>query len=128
MESLFYDEILSEANNRGIFYIQCMNPLAPDQTEAMIFPDIKLCFISAHAVPAFHGTIRTIHLDSYLENKCKNEYKQREKFEKELMDAAYEQLARAKQYHDELERFYRPALDTNALNSYTETVLKQIFA
>jgi len=127
LETLFFDEILLEANSRSIFYIQCLNPLSPEHTEAIIFPDIKLCFIAAKSVPVFHGKTRTIHLDTYLESSQKNESKQRDKFIQQLMDAAFTQLSRAKQYHDELEQCYRPALNVQALNEYCDSVLNHLF-
>ena len=127
LESLFFHEIIKEATERCIFHIKCPDPLSPEQTEAVIFPDIGLCFASAQAAPSFQGKVRTIHLDSYLEDIHKPEYKQREKLKQQLMDAAYHQLARAKQYHDELERYYRPALDVDALNAYTESVIQKLF-
>ena len=127
LESLFFDEIIAEATARGVFHIQCLDPLSPERTEAVIFPDIRLCFADSQAVPSFEGKARTIHLDSYLEDKEKAEYKQYEKLKQQLMEAAYKQLSRAKQYHDELEQYYRPALDVDALDTYTQSVIDDLF-
>ena len=128
LDTFFFDEIKKEAAERGIFYIQCLSPLSPELTEAVIFPDIRLCFASSQASPSFHGTVRTIHLDAYVEDFNKADYKAHEKLKLQLMDAAYKQLSRAKQFHDELERYYRPALDVDALNEYTESVIKELFS
>lgn len=126
LESLFFDEIIVEATNRGVFHIQCLDPLSPEQTEAVIFPDIRLCFAASQALPSFQGKVRTIHLDSYLEDREKSEYKQYEKLKQQLMEAAYKQLSRAKHYHDELEQYYRPALDVDALDIYTQAVISDL--
>ena len=127
LDSIFFDEILKSAEERKILYIRCLSPLSPEHTETVIFPDIRLCFASSQAVLSFHGSQRTIHLDSYLDDMNKNEYKQREKLNQQLMNAAYKQLSRAKQFHDELERYYRPALNVDALNDYTQSVIHKLF-
>lgn len=127
LDALFFEEIIGEATERGIFHIQCPDPLSPERIEAVLFPDIKLCFATSQAVPSFHGKIRTIHLDAYADAIDKSEYKQHEKFKQQLMEAAYKQLSRAKQYHDELERYYRPALNVDALDAYTQTVIHELF-
>ena len=37
-------------------------------------------------------------------------------------------LARAKEYHDELERAYNPYVDFDALDAFTDETIKKLFA
>ena len=37
-------------------------------------------------------------------------------------------LARAKEYHDELERAYNPHVDFAALDAFTDEVIEKLFA
>ena len=127
LEQIFFQEVLAEVNKQHLFYILCPSPLNPLQTEAILFPQLKLCFCIELSTSGFTGTIRTIHLDTSVENIEKAEIKTNEKLYREVMDAATLQLYRAKQYHDELESYYRPALDINALNAYTDSVIRSLF-
>ena len=125
LDSIFFEEILKEANRRKIHYILCPSPLNPQQTESVLFPSLRLCFSASK--PEFSGKVWTIHLDSYLNVIDKAELKKREKLLHPLMDTAVFHLSQAKQLHDQLESCYRPALDTEALNRYTDQVLDRLF-
>ena len=127
LEQIFFSEILSELTENGGYYIHCPAPLCPDFTEAVILPEERLCFIASKCTPAFHGMIRTIHLDSYLPTLGKQEYASRENLTQQLTDAAVSQLRSAKKLHDDLECCYRPALNTDALDDYTALVISQLF-
>ena len=127
LENIFFQEILHELHSRHLPCIIAPNPLCPDQIEAIILPQENLGFFAAYAVPPFHVIVRTIHLDNYLSETDRHAQKQRQQTLKNLMQLAYAELSKAKSLHDRLESFYRPALDTDALNRYTESVLKKIF-
>lgn len=128
LEALFFDEILTVIAQQQVPCIICPNPLCPDLIEAVLLPEQGLCFIASNTVPEFAGKVRIIHLDAYLDDIRKNEYKQREKLIQQLIDSAYIHLIQAKVLHDELETYYRPALDVDALNAYTEAVIVQLFS
>lgn len=127
LESIFFEEILAEVQQHETDYIICCNPLSPDHVEAVILPAQHLCFIATHVQPEFTGIIRTIHLDAYLEQTNKQDFKPLETLRGDLLKAAYIQLSQAKKYHDRLETYYRPALQVDALNAYTENVITNLF-
>lgn len=127
LEEIFFREILSEIENHGASCILCPSPLCPDLIDAVILPIEKLCFVSSNATPIFNGIIRTIHLDSYLPEIDRRECKKRETLYSSLIDAALAELKKAKHLHDELEAYYKPALDTQSLNEYTESVIHTLF-
>ena len=127
LERLYFEELLCEANNRGVYYIECPNPLSPEHTEAILFPSLRLGFAVPQIASQYKGLARTIHLDSHVEIEEKAEHRQNQKLKQQLLDAAYAQLSLAKHYHDKLEEYYRPALDVDALNQYTATVIEHLF-
>lgn len=126
LEQLFFEEIIAEVQTQQVSAVICPNPLCPNQTEAVILPEQKLCFISDQAAPEFAGKVRTIHLDTYMEEVSKADYKSREKQIQQLLDISYSHLAQAKALHDELETYYRPALDVDALNEFTLSVIDSL--
>ena len=128
LENMFLQEILREIKKRSVPCIVAPNPLCPEIIEAIILPTEGLGFFAAYALPPFNGPLRTIHLDSYLPNSHRKTQKQKQQILNHLMQCAYAELDTAKALHDKLEHCYRPALDTQALNQYTESVIKNIFA
>lgn len=125
LEQVFFEEILCEANKRHIFYILCPSPLNPHIIESILFPQLKLCFTAYDY--DFRGKKNTLHLDSHIEELDKKELKKKEKLRCQLMDTAVSHLSEAKQLHDRLESYYRPALDTDALNDFTTRTLDSLF-
>ena len=60
--------------------------------------------------------------------KARGELKRRDKLVRELTGEAVHWLARAKEYHDELERAYNPYVDFDALDAFTDETIKKLFA
>ena len=128
LENIFFHEILQEITLRKIPCIISPNPLCPDMIEAILLPQDGLGFFASYAVPEFRGIVRTIHLDSYLSIKDHHPLKQKQQILHTLMARAYDELANAKALHDQLEVYYRPALDTKALNQYTDDAISKLFS
>ncbi len=126
VEQLFFREIVAEIRKQQASAVVCPNPLCPERIEAVLLPEQGLCFLTADALPNFSGKIRTLHLDSYLTDAPKADYKPREKQIQQLLRLSYDRLAQAKALHDRLEAYYRPALDVEALDRYTNHVLETI--
>lgn len=127
LEQLFFDAILQKISVTDVCCIQCLNPLCPELTEAIILPEQKLCFITHEVETTFSGTKRTIHLDTYITPTDVTAHKQMEKQTQLLLDHAFIHLHQAKLLHDELESYYRPALNIDALNGFTEQYLAHLW-
>ena len=127
LEQIFFDEIYRELLSEQADFILCPDPLCPNQINAIIMPTERLCFLSSNTAADFHGTIRTIHLDSYLPKEDKLNLTTQKHLYEQLLSAAITHLRNAKHLHDDLEQCYRPSLDTSALNEYTEAVIHKIF-
>lgn len=127
LEQLFFQEILAEVKSTGVPAICCPEPLDPRRIQAVILPAQGLAFLTEAAAQGTALPSRTIHLDAYLPEEPSADHKHRRKQVRQLLEQAYVCLGEAKQLHDELEQYYRPALDIQALNDYTQTVISQLF-
>lgn len=115
--------VIREAQARGDDIVICPSPLMPDTPEAVIFPAQGVCFASSDISPA-DLPCRHIRLDAMLSPEKlraqRSEIKKAEKIYACIMDSAYFSLAGAKHWHDELEKAYRPYVDFDALDEFTE--------
>ena len=127
LEQLFFDAMLREISVYGVHCIHCLNPLCPELTEAIILPDQKLCFITQEVETEFSGAKRTIHLDSYISPTDVKSHKHMEKQTQLLLESACLHLRQAKLLHDELESYYRPALNIDALNAFTQQYIAHLW-
>ena len=127
LEQLFFQEVLKVLSEENASYILCPDPLCPDYINGILLPIEQLCFLSSNTSVDFKGTVRTIHLDSYMTKSDKSELTVRKNLYDQLLSAGTTHLRNAKYLHDNLELCYRPALDTAALNNYTESVITKLF-
>lgn len=128
LENPFFQELQTAGETMNLRSILCLSPLSPDQVEAIIFPDHRICFIAADSPLPFHGKVRSIHLDPYWPDGEASRCKASKKLQTQLLEAACQQLTLAKEAHDQLEQFYRPALDVSALDAYTRSVIENLFS
>lgn len=127
IEQIFFHEIAKELEASKASYYLCPNPLSPNLTECIILPAEQLCFISSQTKTDFQGTVRTIHLDRYLSNTEGLRCSVRNRLSEKLMETALAYLQDAKLLHDDLEHCYKPALDIQSLNEYTELIIQNLF-
>lgn len=119
----FLQTVLEYGLQAGAQAIVCPDPLCPEQTEAVLFPGQGLGFLAAAKRWKPLPTERTIHLDALSDQTafrtCRTELRENEKLQAALLDRAAAALQNAKDLHDQLERIYRPWLNTAALDSFT---------
>ena len=127
IEQLFFEEIIAELQALGADAILCPHPLCPHRMEAVLLPSQQLGFVTADLAVGFSQKIRTIHLDAYADGISKSDYKGRERQVHQLLGLGCVHLAQAKALHDDLEQLYRPALDVDGLNAYTDEVIADLF-
>lgn len=116
-----------EAAARGLDRILCVSPLCPEELEGLLLPQAGLAFVAGERYP--EGG-RGIRLDALLPPPEPEEKRMRRhaaQLQRSALDAAVEQLRRAKELHDALEAVYRPYMDFAALTAYTEQTLRAIF-
>ena len=121
-----YLQIILEAGlASGANALLCPTPLRPNALEAVLFPELGVGFIAdapGQTIPGVEE--KWVHLDA-IPNKDfiranRALLRTQAKEKAALVDTAQNYLRRAKALHDELEAYYRPYLDIDRLNSFTE--------
>lgn len=98
--------------------IVCLDPLEPELFEAVLLPEHGLSFVSAAYKTELDGELlqgaasapHTADGSTDMENRVRN--------------MALDRLRQAKELHDELEGFYKSAMDFAALDEFTEDYIK----
>jgi len=114
----------SIAASRGLRTIVCPEALCPDKLEAVLIPELELCFTAADPDGGRPGLM--IHFGKelqFLSNKLHES-----PIKQKLREQATQLLAQAKFLHDELEAVYRPYMDFAALTEFTENYIAKLFA
>ena len=122
----FLTQLIHSAVAAHVTAIVCPDPLCPELTEAVLFPELQTGFIACGEdwSPAADESI--LPLDRLAPGRPASDHSAAQKTEQLLIRAATQELAQAKAKHDKLEQFYRPALDTAALNRFTDETLQSI--
>lgn len=127
LEQLYFRELMRLSRDKGLPTVQCLHPLCPELTEAVLYPDQRFGVITPEALPDYSGTVRTVHLDTYLTVADKKVRKHLEKQLSGLTESACIHLQKGKVIHDQLEALYRPALDIPALREFTAQYIGTLF-
>ena len=131
LADIYLKQMNAEAKERGFGSILCLSPLCPDRLDALLLPEPAVGFVSASAVNIAEP-YRHVRLDALIQTETLQEargaLKRRDKLVRELTGEAVQWLARAKEYHDELERAYNPHVDFAALDAFTDEVIEKLFA
>lgn len=130
MSEYYLRSAAAEALKQGRDVIICPSPLCPERTDAVLIPECSLGYIAASAAPGLDG--RHIRLDALIPPEVLKEHraelKRREALCSELMETAIFYLRRAKENHDLLEAEYKPCMDFDALNEFTDEFIEKLFS
>ena len=121
----FLHRIYAAARQRGAYVICCFSPMSPDRLEHLIFPELRIAFITTNKQRKYtKKPYRRIKLDEYIEKDILDRKKQKLKFMQKtasaLIDEAILGLKEAKSLHDQLEKLYNPSIDFESLYEYAE--------
>lgn len=132
--SLILKLIKENAVNLGHDVISCYSPLAPEsELECIIFPQNKLALaVSTPNYPLnkLKSLGKKINATRFLDKEnISNNLKllnSDRKIECELLNAAVKNLSRAKEIHDNIERFYVPAMNFTEVDKLSSKLAKEI--
>lgn len=108
--------------DRGVLSILCPEPLRPERLEAVLLPELGICFSAVgdgekRGVTIGFGKPRRDSENKVFESPIKDK----------LRHEATKLLMQAKALHDELEAVYKPHMDFGALEGFTEEYVKKLF-
>lgn len=123
--------LMLKAAERGMSGYVCLNPLFPDsRINQLIFPELSLGFTLKERddKPSQGLCVDCMRFyDKAYLSRHKNRLAFNRRSREEMLSGASESLKKAKAVHDELEAFYINAMDFDAMNEYSEKVVKEIF-
>lgn len=122
------DYACRRASALGAEVIACPSPLCPEELEAVLIPECSLAFVGGEW--EFEQP-RHMRIDSLLsagrQRALRPALRERKALRLRCLSLAYDDLREAKSLHDELESVYKPYMDFPALDSYTASVIDELF-
>lgn len=125
-------KIAEFAISRGHNVIKYFCPLSPNESpEHIVIEDLDLAFVTSNGYHEYKGIpFRTINLERYTSLEIKKEHRAKLKFlmklKRVLIKDALHSVSSAKALHDELEEFYKSAMDFTRLNKFTKSTLSKL--
>lgn len=120
---LLLELIRAEALARGYHIITCPCALHPeDQIDHILIPSLRLAFLTDNCwhpvqLPGVQAVRCTRFVDRENLTRCRARLRFNERAARELLDQAVALMAQAKSCHDELETYYRAAVDFEAVDA-----------
>lgn len=118
------------ASAAGYDIILCPDPLTPELPEALIIPALSLAFVIDEDLLPDSGKVRSINLDSKVDNstlrRAGRDIKYCEKLTRQLVDKATQSFADAKHYHDLMEIIYNPFVDFGGVYSEADLHMERL--
>lgn len=130
VSSVILHEIRSYAMGCGYDVISCRCPMMPDLIQHIIIPDLKIAVVTDNG---FHNKKypkqKTVNVSRFMKETADNtnRFAYNKKAECELINTAMEQMKKAKALHDELEDFYKNAVDFSLVAEKQNEIEKEIF-
>lgn len=122
--------LISEyARGCGFNTVACPSPMSVTGIEQVLLPDLSLAFVREQTVEDILP-IRKIHARRFMDSQGIKSHKYRISFNKkagnDLQNEAIKLLESAKEVHDKLEKYYIDAMNFDAVNEKTESIIKEI--
>lgn len=122
--------ICKSAVNRGFDTEMYMCPLSPEERcEHLLIPKLNLAFTVSNEYHAYdNGEI--VDFNEYASKYILETHRKAREFAKTqiktLLDGAVDAIAEAKEYHDELEKYYIPAMNFDKIDEISEKTIKEV--
>ena len=127
---LLLELIRAEALARGYQIITCPCAMHPeDQIDHLFIPSLQLAFLTDNPWHPVHiSGVQAVRCTRFLDREHMAGFRARLRFNEraatELLDQAVALMAQAKSCHDELETYYRAAVDFAEVEKVTEETIK----
>ncbi len=131
VSSIIMSVLRDAALDKGYEIITIKNELLPrDMIDHIIIPELSLAFCRESKQNKIAGDERRIHSRRFVDAREMSASRQKIAFNRrvanELLASACECLAKAKQIHDEIEKYYIDIMDFEAMNQYTIKIADKI--
>jgi hypothetical protein len=121
----------SAALDSGLDIITCPCSITPNEKlEHLIIPSLSLAFCTSNCYHPIKKATRRIHARRFTNTKQFNESRQKIAFNrkavKELIEQTIEIVKEANVVHNDLESYYKAAMDFSKADEYTERIISEI--
>lgn len=130
VSNIILNKIRNKAIESGYEIITVKNPLLPSlMLDSVIIPKLSLGIFREYGAVTFDSSIRRIHAERFTEFKKldKKQIKFNTAQSEKLLNTASNTLKKAKEVHDELEKYYVSAMDFEALKNFADNFSQKIF-
>ncbi len=127
------DILKRQALAAGYDVTVCTNPYFPGRLiDHLLIPELKLALCTKDSTTApTADNMRTVHSRRFTDISGLRTYRSRLKFDRraanEMISAACDSILKAKQIHDDLEKFYINAMDFSKVNALCNELIEMIF-
>ncbi len=133
VSSIIMSVLRDAALDKGYEIITLKNELLPkDMIDHIIIPELKLAFCREGRDNVFLSDQRRIHSRRFVDARELSSNRQKLSFNRrvasELLDSACECLKKAKEVHDQIEKYYIDIMDFEAMNLYGIKMADEILA
>lgn len=124
------DKIGEMAMNRGFDTEKYYCPMFPDsKIDHLLIPKLNLAFTVSNEYHSFDKG-ETVDFGEFCSKYILEQYREEREFAKlqtdRLINCALSSIGKAKQYHDELEKYYIPAMDFGKIDAIYEKTVKEV--
>ncbi len=132
LAAFFMDAVLHKAALLGLDAVRAPDPLHPGRTEAIWLPDLGLAILPGSREDAADGD-KNVNMARFIDGSAihgelRRQRRRLARAKGELIGAALEKLAQIRPLHGELEAVYADAMDFEALDAFTPSVIASLFA
>lgn len=128
--------VLESARQKELFVRVAQSPIYYRELDGIYFEDARVWFIKQTALPndakeKYSDKIRIVNMERFYVSDGQEQNKKEKKYCKKLLEmcvgGAECELKRAGNYHFELEKIYKSAMDFNRLEIFTQNFCEQLF-
>ena len=130
-EGIFFKEFLDVSKAYNLDRIISYDPVRPDEINAIYFPEIKLCAVTAEGdEDVYDEKYKVFNLERFIDRDvlCENRAKLRfaNKCLNSLIEGAVDTFADAKKYHEKIEEIYTSCVNFKNVGQITELLINNI--
>lgn len=130
VSSVIMQRLLFNARKSGHECVAVLNPFIEGVIDAVIIPSLDIAFCVKNRFYEVSPTLNTLHSERFCFVAGYKKHKNKLKFNKNTADMllleAANTIAKAKEVHDDIERFYINAMNYEKLNEMTDSFINSL--
>ncbi|MGL5711896.1 MAG: ATP-binding protein [Paraclostridium sp.] len=129
-KSTLLNKIANKATENGLDVEILHAPLLPEKIETVIVKDLDISITTSNMYK--EKNIKYINLNDYIDNKKQEHYKEELEYDQKILDELVNygllNIKKAKEQHDELEKYYVPNMNFEEVEKLKALVIERILS